>query len=83
MDKSIPSYIPKKYQARISHCDDERACGNSLIASLANGWHWAGIYPLGAMHVAGFDTVKEVLAELWDTTKCECPECQAAPTTLA
>lgn len=74
----IPKSVPKKYRIRIAHWDDERGIGNSLIVSLKDGWHWAGINPTPGNHVEGFDTVKEVVDELRNTKPCECETCRKA-----
>lgn len=71
----IPKSVPKKLRERIQFWDDERGLGNSLIVTLEHGWHWAGIDPYPGMHVAGFDTVSEVITELRATASCNCREC--------
>ena len=43
----------------IAHIDDERKLGNSIIVTLAKGWHFADDLGCG---VRGFDTVAEVKA---------------------
>ena len=43
----------------ITHIDDERSQGNSIIVTLAKGWHFADDLGCG---VRGFDTVAEVKA---------------------
>lgn len=43
----------------IAHIDDERSIGNSIIVTLAKGWHFADDLGCG---VRGFDTVAEVKA---------------------
>lgn len=72
----IPKSVPKKYAARVEHWDDERSQGNSLIVSLKDGWYWKA-EDVG-VHVRGFDTVKEVIADLRDTAPCHCDECAKA-----
>ena len=41
----------------VKHIDDERAEGNSIIVTLAEGWYFADETDCG---VRGFDTVSEV-----------------------
>lgn len=41
----------------IAYIDDERAEGNSIIVTLANGWYFADEFDCG---VRGCDTVREV-----------------------
>jgi len=72
----IPKSVPAKYMERIRHWDDEREIGNSLIVSLNNGWYWAGIDPFPGNHVAGFDTVRDVVNALRSTAPCNCDECK-------
>ena len=43
----------------IAHIDDERKLGNSIIVTLAKGWHFADDLGCG---VRGFDTVAETKA---------------------
>lgn len=74
----IPKSVPAKYRERIMHWDDERAIGNSLIVSLSDGWHWAGIDPTPGNHVEGFDNVRDVVNALRSTAPCRCDECKAA-----
>lgn len=51
----------------VSHIDDERADGNSIIVSLSNEYDFADNPGCG---VAGYDTVKEVeIATRWDNIK--------------
>lgn len=74
-DKKIPKSIPKKYQDRIEHWDDERKNGNSLIVTLKAGWYWKGIDELNPSHVAGFDVVRDAKDELRLTAPCKCAVC--------
>jgi hypothetical protein len=72
---NIPKSVPKKYLERIAHWDDERNIGNSLMVSLKDGWQF-NIDPWQARHVEGYDTVKDAIAGLQDSIKCECKECK-------
>lgn len=68
---NLPKSVPKKYQARIMHWEDERECGNALIVSLKDGW----MFPGTDCHTSGFDTVKEAIEGLRDTVPCYCADC--------
>lgn len=70
----IAKSVPNKYKARISHWDDEREMGNSLIVSLKDGWR----FPSTECHTSGFDTVKEAIDGLRDTEPCACEDCRKA-----
>lgn len=80
---AIPKSVPVKYRNRIQHWDDERGIGNSLIVSLADGWHWAGIDHYPGNHVEGFDTVAEVIYQLRQTRACDCSDCRLALSSLS
>lgn len=73
--QKIPQSIPKKYQDRIEHWDDERGNGDSLIVTLKAGWYWKGIDERIPSHVAGFDVVRDALDELRLTAPCDCVVC--------
>ncbi len=74
LEAKIPKSVPKKYQLRIAHWDDERDNDNSLIVSLKAGWR----FPVVECHTQGFDTVREAIEGLRDSEPCECAECRKA-----
>lgn len=74
MTQNIPRSVPKKYQPRIAHWDDERDCDNSLIVSLKPGWR----FPTAECHTQGFDNVRGAVEGLRETEPCGCEECHKA-----
>lgn len=55
MSKTINTLLTSRQW--IAHIDDERDQGNSIIVTLAKGWHFADGEKEG---VRGFDTIAEV-----------------------
>lgn len=74
MSQKIPKSVPKKYQLRVEHWDDERDNDNSLIVSLKAGWR----FPAVECHTQGFDTVRDAIDGLRESKPCECTECLKA-----
>jgi hypothetical protein len=66
---SIPKSLPKSLHGRVAHWDDERDLGNSLMVTLAYGWH------MGDGHIIGADTIKEAVQAVRDAEVCTCDEC--------
>lgn len=56
----------------IQFWDDERSIGNSLIVSLLPGRRFAEI----GEHVRGFDTIKDAMQEVRDSSPCDCVQCK-------
>ncbi len=63
--------LPKKYQERIAHWDDERDMGNSIIITLKDGW----CFEFPGQHVEGFDTLTSARGAVRNSKKCQCSEC--------
>jgi hypothetical protein len=61
---------------KLAHWDDERASGDSLIATLQPGWRFE--FDQMPTHVGGFDTVKEARAAVRSAVACHCSECLAS-----
>lgn len=57
----------------VEHWDDERDCGNGIIIMLRSGYRWS--FDDHGLHVRGYDTPAEALAELKDVIKCKCKLC--------
>lgn len=72
---AIPKSVPKKLRDRVTHWDDERAAGNSILITLKHGWH-AGER---GTHVFGEDTVKQAIEHLRLSEPCDCKSCSPAP----
>lgn len=72
MEANIPKSVPKKYQLRIAHWDDERSNDNSLIVSLKAGWY----FPVVECHTQGLDTVSNAIEGLRGSETCACETCR-------
>lgn len=68
---NLPKSVPNNLKPRIAHWDDERKLGNSLIVTLAYGWH------MGDGHVIGADNIKEAIQAVRNSEPCNCSECMA------
>lgn len=71
-----------KKDKRISHIDDERSLGNSIIITLKDGFcHDLQSNQLGqsdSVHVFGIDTMADLSDEMKKVSRCDCVECCAA-----
>lgn len=63
--------LPKKYQERVWHWDDERDSGNSIHLVLNRGWCFEE-----GVHCDAFDTIKEAKDAIAAAMKCHCKECR-------
>jgi hypothetical protein len=62
---------------RIKWWDDERDIGNSLIVTLIEGFAFDPSEDENvALHVRGYDTVKEAMAEVRKAKPCQCARCR-------
>lgn len=68
-----------KRHKKIQHWDDERSLGNSIIVTLVNGFAFQdNNIDDAALHVRGFDTVKEAMSAVVKTKPCTCSQCRAS-----
>jgi len=65
-----------KLPKQVENFDDERSDGNGIIVNLKKGWAFSPHHSSqSAIHVEGFDTIKEAISASKNASKCCCDDC--------